>query len=575
MSRPTPQPRLWSYPAVIFMMVWLTISATTKATAMGTKDGGGGTLIEVSTSNYLVLWDLYVADPNRTENLQGDQLTANIPAERMIEFQQFHSYEFLKERLKLWAARAPKLIDLLSLRGYLKGPRSEPLQTSFILTDFYLSEVDELGVPPQIPVKNLRAFPAAHYDGISGQFLLNRKIWNKTGLVSQAAILLHERLRELQPLYSLTNQNLQYLVAMLILRDPKNVSRFEYDDELFSTFYMVGPSVYWYGEKQMAEAQLVQDYCHVQLPQHPEDCAEPAMLDLVRANQEHLAWISRSIDWLRKLFEIAPPQDQPCRQRPDPQACFKKMTYIFEGTESPQKRNLYRHIGETSMREVTFSKFLVNKAQTQGLLTNLDPGSFPVISNGQYNPIHLPSEKYLLDTSTCSRALAFHRDWSAINTHRPPLSCGTLGLEGVGSLRFEEDPNRDLVIEFVADVRTDADGGSELEIKLANDPVTGHGVLVRLRRTGSLEMELEIGLRHKAGRTSYKTFVGLRGFQTYRVRFSRVYQSVQVELHASDGSLKPLHSFSIFTAEMADLGSHAWNFELGNFNTFARSIQLL
>ncbi len=159
----------------------------------GLDGGGNGVFIETPSSPNLVFYDLFINDSKFSDSQLGDQIAVTSSHERWVDYRGFKSFALLKKRLTIWSQRAKNLTTLL------EG------------TD-------------------LAGFPGAYYN-FNSRVFLNVKYWNRAGIISQAALLLHERLRTLQFQFSLTNDELQRLVFMIMTQDPANA---HYDDGRFS-----------------------------------------------------------------------------------------------------------------------------------------------------------------------------------------------------------------------------------------------------------------------------------------------------------------------------------------------------
>lgn len=186
-----------------------------------TDHGGGGAFIKSKVSHHFVFWDLFSRSPNMEDSEKGDQIRYSrkgLEADgEWINYSRFKSNAFLKARLELWKNAIPSLVALLQ--------RTEGRDLSFIATDHAVADLRELAIPYGRPAykKHFQAaLPGAIYDYSTELLFVNITVWNGSGLQSQAAMLLHERLRRLQKYFDFSNNLLQDIVYAIIMVDPKN-----------------------------------------------------------------------------------------------------------------------------------------------------------------------------------------------------------------------------------------------------------------------------------------------------------------------------------------------------------------
>lgn len=185
--------------------------------------GGGGTFIVTDQNPQPFLWDLYLANPSHNKDLvQGDVIEISPTAEQdggewLDPAKVRRAADFLNARFELWKSQLPIIV------GELKN--DEEHDWNIIATKFKIAAVSELSMssashPDWTNPGNLLALPGAFTDYSTGVVFLDIGLWNRAGLKSQAALLLHERLRRLQRRYELSNANLQRIVATVILEEP-------------------------------------------------------------------------------------------------------------------------------------------------------------------------------------------------------------------------------------------------------------------------------------------------------------------------------------------------------------------
>jgi hypothetical protein len=201
----------------------------------GPNDGGGGTFVKPPNSEILVFWDLFVRDPNFRETQLGDQIQMQTRDKgEWIDYTQLQSFKLFQKRLRLWSVKIPKLVERITNYGRLIREEN-PLQFDFLIlaTPMYIQRIDEISVPSRLDISDVTAFPGAYFTPNDLRIFLSIPIFNQAGLVSQAALLLHERMRFIQEFYGINNEELQNIVYTILLRDPNQVS----DDELNKIFF--------------------------------------------------------------------------------------------------------------------------------------------------------------------------------------------------------------------------------------------------------------------------------------------------------------------------------------------------
>ena len=237
----------WSRRAGLCMTFCGLLLGVCTAFAGGIDGGGNGLFVESPVSKHLVLWDLYVNNPLFSDPIPGDRIQyLNSPQNResvgeFIDYRAFRSFAFLRSRLALWRPRAENLVRLISSGGFAPvSPKGAvKYQLNFVATPLNIEAVDEVAVPVSLKDARIRAFPGAYFDDSSGRVFINDILWDQVGQVSQAGLLLHERMRFLQLAFEIPNEEMQRLVSLILTRDPKSVSLNEYDDSRFSNSWII------------------------------------------------------------------------------------------------------------------------------------------------------------------------------------------------------------------------------------------------------------------------------------------------------------------------------------------------
>lgn len=199
----------------------LMISVPSHARDVGGSDsghtGGGGTFIRSELSKQLQFWDLF-EHGTTSRQPQGDRL--EIPAGShggWVNFRRLRSFRYLEKQVHLWEKWEPQFAEFF--RAAVKS------QPDWIVTGLWLQSVNEF---EKIPGHGFNptavAIPGAHFDYANGALLVNAKVFNGAGLVSQAAMILHELLRASQARLHLDNEYIQGVVSRVADDRPDLVS---------------------------------------------------------------------------------------------------------------------------------------------------------------------------------------------------------------------------------------------------------------------------------------------------------------------------------------------------------------
>lgn len=182
--------------------------------------GGGGAFVKRSEIERLIFWDLSMVDP-QFEDEPGEKYIMSAAGKaahgEWVPLRKLKAHEILTKRLKLLGPAIGHLI------ARLKSVNAEEIP--LIFTDLPISRVTELGIPSdwEENAYGAQAYPGAYFDARTRRVFVNVDIWNRAGLLSQAAMLLHEEIRVLQPYLLVSNENLQEIVARVFLGHADNV----------------------------------------------------------------------------------------------------------------------------------------------------------------------------------------------------------------------------------------------------------------------------------------------------------------------------------------------------------------
>lgn len=183
-----------------------------------TGHGGGGTFIRREDGR-LIFWDLYLHNPNIVDDQDGDVLTLSALGAQAkgewLDYRQLRAAKFISARLLLWREK----LDCVVRASFLLRDRVPVFITSFSIPTF--SEIE-------LPRDNARiassyALAGAFYEYSTNRVYIDLDVWNRAGLLSQAALLLHERMRHFQREFGMTNQDIQKTVYQILTLDPKDV----------------------------------------------------------------------------------------------------------------------------------------------------------------------------------------------------------------------------------------------------------------------------------------------------------------------------------------------------------------
>jgi hypothetical protein len=190
----------------------------TLAASSGGSNGGGGTSVKSQKSKALILWDLFANDPLYTEEEAGDQLALPLTSyiER-IKYADFKSFDILKLKLNQLQNKHPNLYKIINNRdNFLQNEKAIAL----FATEKYVKNLEELFFKYDYSSDEYVASPLAHFDDKTSFVYVTVNLWNQLGIKSQAAFLLHERLRGLQLKYpELSNELIQGIVSFVM--DPE------------------------------------------------------------------------------------------------------------------------------------------------------------------------------------------------------------------------------------------------------------------------------------------------------------------------------------------------------------------
>lgn len=350
----------------------------------------------------------------------------------------------MKERLSKWKPRARKLINLITENGIMlrkAGSEHQGFIFLFLGTPLTINSIHEISVPWNFSQKNLNVFSGAFFDQNTERIFLNLPVWNHANLKSQAACILHERMRNIQLDFNLTNEEVQKIVYYIIEKDPEEVSEIGYDDNIFSP-----------------------------LNYSPNE----SLLKLPKSFTSELG----------KLFSYNVPVIGRYFYK---QEAESKAYELDRGFECQQKN---RKPGQLLNENYQYSNICpslnttekeIKAAVDSGVLTYQKLKPRKLMSNGKWNndfnktafPL-MPNPSIILDSYSCLNVLEEHKDPTYFNSYRAPLRCRQGKLHGTGLLYFET-PFQDIFeIQIRADLSVSTDAGSEIVVDVMGNEVKLH-----------------------------------------------------------------------------------------------------
>lgn len=412
----------------------------------GSDAGGGGTFVESKKSHQFIFWDLYVNNTEVIDNESGDHIEITDYLNKShpgiwIDYRQLKSFLYLKERLSKWKPRARKLINLITHDGIMLREAASEYQGFYFLflgTPLTINNIYEISVPSNFSTKNLNVFSGAFFDQNTERIFLNLPVWNHANLKSQAACILHERIRNIQLDFNLTNEEVQKIVYYIIEKDPEEVSELDYDDNVFSPLN--------YG------------------PAH-------SLLNFPKGFTEDLG----------KLFGYNTPVIGRYLYKEE---AISKTYELDTGFECQQKNRMPgQRLNETYQYSaicpsLNTTEKEIKAAVDSGVLTYEKLRPRKLMSNGKWNNdfkktlFHLTfNPSVILDSHSCVDILAEHKDPTYFNSYRFPLYCSRGKLTGTGRLYFETSFQEIFEVEIKADLSVSSDSGSEIVLDVMGNEV--------------------------------------------------------------------------------------------------------
>ncbi len=408
------------------------IGTETQLSGGGGADGGGAGTFVKTNSNSLIFWDLFINNPNFIETEFGDQIQLYPGGSirkflgQWVDYRKFRSFAYLNQRLNLWQNRAPNFVKMIKTDGFID---SQDLKRSkynllFIASKYFIQNIDEIFVPQEINLKNISVLPTGFFQNENAYLFVTAQYWNQAGIISQAAFLLHERMRENQLRYSITNKDLQKFVYYILLKDPTEISQDQFNDQYF---------------------------------------ANPAFEQTVPKFGGGLMYapVRRVITDLYLTCSLTEDRDKVinCFNNSNE---FNRIEPLMDGGREAFFKNL-RNIQDWNSKDLIGVNQEIEEAIKAGTLGNNVTHVKPK-NQGVNNFISNPGE-YILEPATCTKIISDYKDPKFFNSSRDPLYCENGVLKGVGGLLFKNSSSDDLIIEVNAHLYTRNDAGSQISLR--------------------------------------------------------------------------------------------------------------
>lgn len=210
--------------ARLFLMALTTFSAVVIpqwSHARGADSSGGGGTLYLNSRREWVLLDFGHIHRDLHDPRQSTGVTEIIPSEvsNLVGFDRFDiaaqdAMSLARLRLERWKPAAPQLISLLQ-EALIRTPwRYTPLDVRLV-ERFVIPK--ELGDPKTVSLK-----PCVLYTKLYGAWI-SVDCWNSVGDLTQAGIIVHEALRQLQIqyFYPIDDLLIQMLTAKIMLTEPQ------------------------------------------------------------------------------------------------------------------------------------------------------------------------------------------------------------------------------------------------------------------------------------------------------------------------------------------------------------------
>ncbi len=200
------------------MVVSLTIFGFVSVSYAGGAATGGGSICTTAAVNngHPMLLDLALSNlPNLIDQAYtGTRLRDTKVAEALnagpINLHQNRAYKYALARIKAWGHKPGSKYSMALVKEGLKS-------IQFLITPLRIKHLSRIYLPPRSICQKANLQTAILFD--NGFLYISLPVWNKLGLLSQAGLLIHESLRNVQILQQLdgTDADLERLTAKILM----------------------------------------------------------------------------------------------------------------------------------------------------------------------------------------------------------------------------------------------------------------------------------------------------------------------------------------------------------------------
>ncbi len=200
------------------MVVSLTIFGFVSVSYAGGAATGGGSICTTAAVNngHPMLLDLALSnlpnliDPPYTGTRLRDTKVDEALNAGPINLHQNRAYKYALARIKAWGHKPGSKYSMALVKEGLKS-------IQFLITPLRIKHLSRIYLPPRSICQKANLQTAILFD--NGFLYISLPVWNKLGLLSQAGLLIHESLRNVQILQQLdgTDADLERLTAKILM----------------------------------------------------------------------------------------------------------------------------------------------------------------------------------------------------------------------------------------------------------------------------------------------------------------------------------------------------------------------
>lgn len=222
-------------PAVGVFLFTASTLLTGIASAKGIGSSGGGNTVFKEPGSPAILLDLFVANPQFQDNyadqkareLKVKQISSSFVDRKLplyyVKASEQTVYPFVLNRLAVWKKTSPEVVstieEALNTMEFWVGEDLKP-QQRYVIPQQLLSDFPRMSIET-----------GAAFSPVLGGAMLSMKIWNQFGIYSQAGLMIHEALRQIQMVeqkytraeeqgQTLTDETIQRITARIMFAEP-------------------------------------------------------------------------------------------------------------------------------------------------------------------------------------------------------------------------------------------------------------------------------------------------------------------------------------------------------------------